>query len=56
MKQLLKIMKKMNKIYNFLKVVYYQIYLKGFTAWNMFFPMLPALIDGLLYIPFICTQ
>lgn len=39
----------MSKIYNDLKVFYYQIYLKGFTTWNMFFPMLPALIDGLLY-------
>ena len=43
------ILKKMNKIYNALKVIYYQIYLKGFTTWNMFFSMLPALIDGLLY-------
>lgn len=42
----------MDKIYNVLKVFYYQIYLKGFTTWNMFFPMLPALIDGLLYSPF----
>lgn len=41
-------MKTLNKIYNFFEVSYYQIYLKGFSAWNMIFPVIPAMIDILL--------